>query len=123
MDGLPDFSDLFDKEKKILFKAGEVLFNEGDKADGLYVLISGRLQIAVGDVIVEYLESGGLVGEMALIDNEPRSATVKALSDSHIVKISQDQFLQMVRQIPQFALKVMLILTHRLRTTNQKLHA
>lgn len=122
MDGVPDFSGLFRSEPTIALKAGDTLFAKGDEADGLFVLINGSLRIANGNIVYEDLVPGGLVGEMALIDKAPRSATVTALTDSEVVKVDQRRFLYLVQQTPMFAIRVMSVLTGRLRSTNQKLH-
>ena len=60
-----------------------------------------------------------IFGEMALIDNEPRSATAVAITDVELVPISEKQFLFLVTQTPYFALKVMRILAQRLRVTSK----
>ena len=65
------------------------------------------------------LSADSIFGEMALIDNEPRSATAVAITDVELVPISEKQFLFLVSQTPYFALKVMRILAQRLRKTNR----
>jgi CRP-like cAMP-binding protein len=80
------------------------------------------LRIANGNVVYEDLAPGGMVGEMALIDRSPRSATVTALVDSEVVKLDQRRFLFLVQQTPYFSIRVMSVLTQRLRATTQKLH-
>ena len=67
------------------------------------------------------LAADSIFGEMALIDNEPRSATAVAITDVELVPISEKQFLFLVSQTPYFALKVMRILAQRLRATNMSL--
>jgi CRP-like cAMP-binding protein len=67
------------------------------------------------------LAADSIFGEMALIDNEPRSATALAITDVELVPISEKQFLFLVSQTPYFALKVMRILAQRLRATNMSL--
>lgn len=123
MDGLQDFSDLFRNEPTITVKAGEALFRKDEPSDGFYILMSGSLRIANGNIVYEDLAPGGMVGEMALIDRSPRSATVTALVDSEVVKLDQRRFLFLVQQTPYFSIRVMSVLTQRLRATTQKLHA
>jgi CRP-like cAMP-binding protein len=122
MDSSPDFSGMFHNEPTIAVKAGETLFHKGDEADGFYIVMSGSLRIANGNIVYEDIVPGGLVGEMALIDREPRSATVTALTDSEVVKVDLRRFLFLVQQTPFFSIRVMSVLSQRLRATNQKLH-
>jgi len=102
-------------------KAGETIFNEGDPAAEVYVIWSGRVGIQLGDRIVDTLEANEIFGEMALIEDEPRSATAIALSDVELVPISELQFLLLVTRKPAFALEVMRVLAHRLRAADKAL--
>ena len=71
------------------YAVGETLFNEGDKADGLYMIRSGSVTvsrvIAGKDVVLAYVSAGNYVGEMALVSNTPRSATVRAASPTEVI--------------------------------------
>jgi CRP/FNR family transcriptional regulator, cyclic AMP receptor protein len=101
------------------FKAGSVIFREGDEARELFVIKSGQVRIQIGNRTVTELGADSIFGEMALIDNEPRSATAIAMSDVELVPVSEKQFLFLVSQTPYFALKVMRVLAQRLRATNK----
>ena len=101
------------------FKAGSVIFREGDEARELFVIKSGQVRIQIGNRTVTELAADSIFGEMALIDNEPRSATAVALTDVELVAVSEKQFLFLVSQTPYFALKVMRVLAQRLRATNK----
>jgi len=101
------------------FKAGSVIFREGDEARELFVVKSGQVRIQIGNRTVAELGADSIFGEMALIDNEPRSATAIALTDIELVAVSEKQFLFLVSQTPYFALKVMRVLAQRLRATNK----
>jgi CRP/FNR family transcriptional regulator, cyclic AMP receptor protein len=101
------------------FKAGSVIFREGDEANELFVVKSGQVRIQIGNRTVTELGQESIFGEMALIDSEPRSATATALTDVELVPISEKQFLFLVGQTPYFALKVMRVLAQRLRMTNK----
>jgi CRP/FNR family transcriptional regulator, cyclic AMP receptor protein len=102
-----------------LFKAGSVIFREGDEAHQLFVIKKGEVRIQTGNRTLSELSTDDIFGEMALIDNEPRSATAIAISDVELVPVSEKQFLFLVSQTPYFALKVMRVLAHRLRVTNK----
>jgi CRP/FNR family transcriptional regulator, cyclic AMP receptor protein len=114
------FSVLTGNEIEALpFKAGSVIFREGDDARELFVIKSGEVRIQIGNRTVTELGADSIFGEMALIDNEPRSATAIALTDAELVPVSEKQFLFLVSQTPYFALKVMRVLAQRLRATNK----
>lgn len=101
------------------FKAGELIFREGDPASEMYVIESGDVEIQSGNHLLDTLGSKSIFGEMALVDGAPRSATAKALTDVTVVPVSEKQFLFLVSQTPYFALNVMRVLATRLRTANK----
>ncbi len=86
-------------------KAGSVIFREGDDARELFVIKSGEVRIQIGNRTITELGPDSIFGEMALIDNEPRSATAIAATDVELVPVSEKQFLFLVSQTPLFALK------------------
>jgi len=102
-------------------KAGDVVFHENDAGDMFYVVKSGSIAIRKGNKTLQVLGEGEIFGEMALIDNEPRSATAIAATDCVIVPVSEKQFLYMASQAPYFALNVMRVLAKRLRVSNAAL--
>jgi CRP/FNR family transcriptional regulator, cyclic AMP receptor protein len=106
---------LFANAETRSFAAGETIFRAGDPGEELFVVHSGSVQIPNGDRIVETLPEHSIFGEVALIDDEPRSATEIAASDVKVVPVSQKQFLFLVRETPFFALNVMRVLARRLR--------
>lgn len=95
--------------------AGKALFNEGDSGDSMYVLMSGTADVVVHGKVVESAQTGAILGELALIDNSPRSATVVATSDCNLVAIDADRFRLLVKEVPDFALYVMRGMAARLR--------
>lgn len=101
------------------FKAGSVTFREDDEARELFVIKSGQVRIQTGNRTVTELGPESIFGEMALIDNEPRSASAIGVTDTELVPVSEKQFLFLVNQIPLFALKVMRVLAERLQKTNK----
>ncbi len=117
-----DFLGLVRHETKVTaLTPGQFLFQKGEPAQAMYVVKSGELQIGDGNVVYETVGPGGIVGEMALIDTEPRSASVKALSACEVVAIDQRRFLFMIQQTPFFAIRVMRVLSKRLRAMNARM--
>jgi CRP-like cAMP-binding protein len=118
MESEPNFLGLFSRERDVIsLKAGESLFTKGDPAPTMYVVLSGEVRIGDGNTVLETVGPGGIVGEMALIDRSPRSASVTARSDTTLAAIDEKRFLFLVHQTPGFALKVMRLLVGRLRKT------
>jgi CRP/FNR family transcriptional regulator, cyclic AMP receptor protein len=103
------------------FKAGEIIFKEGDAGAEFFVIHSGKVDIRLGNRQLGSLGDHDIFGEMALIDTAPRSATAVAATDVKIVPIGEKQFLFLVSQTPHFALNVMRTLARRLRTQNSTL--
>jgi len=100
------------------FKAGDVIFSEGDAAEELLVVKSGTVEIRLGNRLLDTLNERSIFGEMALIDHGPRSATAVALTDATLVPLGDKGFSLLVAYAPSFALSVLRALTKHLRTTN-----
>jgi CRP-like cAMP-binding protein len=112
-------AELFRREEGALsIAAGDFLFREGESGDKMYVLLEGSAEIKVGDLTVERAGPGALVGELALIDNSPRAASVVAKTPCRLAQIDQRRFHFLVQQTPHFATHVMKILADRLRHMN-----
>jgi CRP/FNR family cyclic AMP-dependent transcriptional regulator len=97
------------------FEAGEIIIEEGQSDDTIYVIRSGEVQVVHDGEVLATLGAGELVGEMSLIDNLPRSATVIALSDTVVVPVSNDHFYALLQKTPVFGATVMHIISKRLR--------
>ncbi len=104
------------------YKAGEVIFREGDPAKELFIVKTGTVEVRLGNRLLDTLPERSIFGEMALIDPAPRSATVVAATDATIVPVDEKQLLFLVSRTPHFALNVMRVLTRRLRTSNTVLY-
>ena len=104
------------------YKAGDVIFKEGDPAEELFVVKSGTVEIRLGNRLLDTLPERSIFGEMALIDHGPRSATAIAATDATLVPVGEKQFLFLVSRTPHFALNVMRVLVQRLRTSNTAIY-
>jgi CRP-like cAMP-binding protein len=138
------FQDLGEEElKKVLsltvprtFPAGSVIMHEGEAGDSMFVMRAGEVEITkrLGLVLDEEApkerimirftaEEGVCFGEMALLENEPRSATVTALTECHLMEIGREALLGLVRQNADMGVKILLrlaqLLSRYLRKTNQ----
>ena len=101
------------------FATGDTIFSEGERGDEFFVVVRGQVEIRSGNRCFETLGRSGIFGEMALIDDSPRSATVIASTDVSVAPITEKQFLFLVRHTPFFALRVMRVLATRLRAQNK----
>lgn len=103
------------------FSPGQVLFEEGDAGDLMYVVNEGEVDIVFRNTVLETVGPGGILGEMALIENKPRSATAVARSDVKVVPINQKRFAFLVQQTPLFSIQVMRVMADRLRRMTARL--
>lgn len=114
--------DLFRNEDRYdEFKQGQTIFREGDEGSTMYVVLSGSVKLTVKGREVEDLGPGGVLGEMALIDTVPRSATATAIADCKLVPIDLKRFTFLVQQTPNFSLQIMRVIADRLRRMDQNL--
>ena len=104
------------------FPAGQVIFQEGQPGDLMYVIKEGEVDIYVHGQHVETVGAGGVVGEMALIDNSARSATAVARTDCKLVPLDEGRFNIFVHQIPFFSIQVMRVMADRLRHMNTQVN-
>ena len=114
------FFELFTNSPEIVrVAAGKPLFVEGDKGHLMYVLTTGSAEVIVNNRVVETLQHGNLVGELSMISEAPRSATVVAETDCEFVAIDEKRFRYLVQQTPFFAVQVMRVLAERLVAANR----
>ncbi len=114
--------DLFRNESTTrAYTAGQKIFEEGDAGDTMFVVMDGEVDLLVRENLVEQLSQGGVLGEMALIDAVPRSATAVARTDCRLVQIDEKRFKFLVQQTPHFALQLMRVIVDRLRRMDKKL--
>ena len=112
-------AELFRQDSGALEVApGDFLFREGESGDKMYVLLEGNAEIMVGELVVESAGPGALLGEMALIDDSPRTASVVAKTPCRLAEIDRRRFHFLVQQTPHFATHVMKTLADRLRHMN-----
>ena len=97
------------------------IFKEGDHGDSMFVIISGKVDVIQNDHSITQLERGTCIGEMALLDQEPRSADAITLEESVLLKIDQEGFFQLMASNPEIMKQIVKILTRRVRSMNKKL--
>jgi CRP-like cAMP-binding protein len=97
------------------FDAGERIFLEQDSGDCLYVVHTGRVDVITFGTVLESVGPEGIFGEMALIDGGPRSAAAMASEATEVAVVDKSAFLALVREEPEFALRIMRLLAQRIR--------
>jgi hypothetical protein len=107
------------KEKN--YQQNEFIFNEDDSGDSLFIVLIGEVSIKKGEKVIAKLERGASLGEMALLDNEPRSADALASKDSILLKINQDVFYELMESNADIMKQIIKLLTSRIRESNSKL--
>jgi CRP/FNR family transcriptional regulator, cyclic AMP receptor protein len=96
-----------------------VIFRAGEPGEVMYVVKSGKVDILYAGVLLDTVGAGGIIGEMALIGGESRSATAIARADCVLTPIDERRFEALVQQAPYFAVMVMRTLVKRLRLRNE----
>lgn len=111
--------------ERIHFSKGQRFFAQGDAADAAYVILDGKADVILsnnaGEVKVAELGRNALVGEMGILSDTPRSATVVATESSSALRIDKRVFLELLSQFPQMSIAVMRELASRLERTNAQL--
>ena len=117
-------ADLFRNEPDIvLFAAGAVIIDAGAPADAMYVILEGTVEIRIGEKSIDTADAGEIVGEMALVDQNTRSASVVALTPVRLARIDRRRFLYLIQNTPTFAIDVMTVMVARIRRFNAAVEA
>ena len=107
---------LLRNEKDILrVSPGQTIFCEGDPGDAMYVVLDGIVSIVHNEKWIEDVLAGSIFGEMALVDDQPRSASAIAKTNVQVARVNQQRFEFLVQYSPFFAVEVMRVMARRLR--------
>lgn len=118
-----DVVKIFSKGMTARALKGEVIFYKGTTGGQMYVVLGGKIGVFSGEQCIATLGVGDMFGEMALVNHEPRSATVKAIEDSHLFVLTETTFQTLLtkRVAVQILLNIVHTLSKRLRDTNARL--
>ena len=110
--------------ERLTYKSGQTLFNQGEMGDAAYIVLEGSADIVIdsadGPLRVAQLSENEIIGEIAILCDIPRTATVVAANELTTLKITKDLFFRMIMDFPEMGVEVMRVLAHRLeQTTNQ----
>jgi CRP-like cAMP-binding protein len=117
-------SELARVARRYRYDRDEVIFYQGDPGDTFYVILSGQVKVGVTspegqEAILVMLDAGEGFGEFALLDDQPRSATIETTQVTDVLAIRKDDFRRLLRQLPDIAIALLRVLTKRLRDTDQ----
>jgi CRP-like cAMP-binding protein len=121
----PELQRVVDVARERAYPKNSVILFEDDPGDALYVVAQGQVKVVLigedgREVILSVLGAGEFFGEMALIDDEPRSAHVIAMEDSALLVLRREDFQGILRQSPGIALALLRELSRRLRRVDEK---
>ncbi|MBT8050292.1 MAG: cyclic nucleotide-binding domain-containing protein [Gammaproteobacteria bacterium] len=110
-----DLIEVFkDSDDLVNFPAGAVVLREGEPGSHMFVVMAGELTISINSKVVATASSGDIVGEMALINSQTRSATVTAETDCVLADIDRSSFDSLIKHVPDFTTYVLNVLAGRL---------
>lgn len=111
--------------ERLCYAEGDVLFEQGGEGDSAYVIIKGHVNVTVdspsGPVVVATLKEKQIVGEIAILCDVPRTATVRAACEVDALRVTKDLFIKLSGEFPQMAVEVMKEISLRLQTTTGQL--
>lgn len=111
--------------QRLTFEAGHSLFHQGDPGDAAYIVLEGEADVLIdtpqGPVRVAQIGRHAIIGEVAILCDVPRTATVTARAKLTTLRIDKDLFFRLVTEFPQMAVEIMRELAHRLEKTNEQL--
>lgn len=113
-------ADLAPLMQDIELEEGNIIFQEGERGDSMYIIHQGEIQIYKSNTTLAILTEKEVFGELSLIDAETRSASAKAHTDCYLFKIDQEPFFELLDSRPEIARGFLKMLCKRLRILNEK---
>jgi CRP-like cAMP-binding protein len=111
--------------ERVTYKPGQVLFKEGERGDAAYIVLKGTADIIItsdsGPLRVASLSDNEIIGEIAILCDIPRTATVQAATELTTLKITTELFFRMLMDFPEMGVEIMRVLAHRLEQTTAQL--
>ncbi len=112
---------------RVTYNAGQALFHQGDEADAAFVVLTGSAEVLVdsasGQIRVAEIEPNEIVGEVAILCDVSRTATVRATAPLEVLRIRKDHFLRLLTEFPEMTIEIVKVLADRLSTTTAELSA
>jgi len=131
---VPVFAALTDADRREVashmrprrFARDEVVFHRDDPAAHLYVIAAGTVKVAIPDesgheVVIAIERGGGIFGQLALFDDSPRSATVTAINETHVLALSRDDFIRVIERNPKAMREMLALLARMIRRASGRI--
>lgn len=126
--GVPIFKELRDDflvrlasvMDELSFPKDYTIFTEGQEGRALYIVVSGRVRVHLGNRDLAELDEGACFGEMSLFDSEPRSASITTLEPCDCLVLTQQQLYDAIDETPGIAINIIRLLSRRIRELNRK---
>ena len=111
--------------ENLIHEDGQFLFKEGEPGDAAYIVLKGKVSVFIetekGSVEIAQLKRGDVVGEISILCDVPRTASVKAVESVQTLKVTKDTFIHLLTEFPEIAIEIMRELASRLNKTNIQL--
>lgn len=115
-----ELSQIAEISDEVEFETGESLMQEGEIGDELYLIVEGKVRVHKGEISLVELGERECVGEMSILDSEPRSASVTALEEVRALKVRREDFTEIMSEKVTIAQGIIKVLLKRLREANTK---
>lgn len=112
-------ADIAGRVDEISYEPGQVVFNKGERGDSLYIIVSGTVQVWDGKRKLNELTEGDVFGELALLDPEPRLASVKAVESTEVLRLDEAHFREVLAARPEVSTAIIRVITRYLRSQLQ----
>jgi CRP/FNR family cyclic AMP-dependent transcriptional regulator len=109
-------ADIAGLAQEILADQDQIIFNKGDAGDSLYIIVTGAVRVLDGSRVLNKLGEGDIFGELALLDPEPRVATVKAVEATHLLRLDESHFRVILAERPEVSTAIIRVITRYLRS-------
>lgn len=107
---------------ELSFPANHTIFRQGEEGRSLYIIVSGRVKVHIGDKLLAEVEPGKYFGEMAVFDTQPRSASVTTLEPCEFLELTQEQLYDAIEETPEIAVNIIRELSRLIRRLNDNIN-
>ncbi|BAT55662.1 Cyclic nucleotide-binding domainprotein [Nostoc sp. NIES-3756] len=107
---------------ELQFPANHTIFRQGEEGRSLYIIVSGRVRVHIGDKQLAEVDQGKYFGEMAVFDTQPRSASVTTMEPCEFLELTQEQLYDAIEETPEIAVNIIRELSRLIRHLNDNVN-